>query len=145
MPTTFLRDPVLAPSRVGDRKLRDRHFAVNHEHPALMKLAAGVSAFAGGFSWAQLTLQALGIVLFVPLLLLGLAWAPLLWLPKADTVRARVVPALAGLPPDAFVARMAAFRAGQREATVMHQIAKGLDAAQVERLAAWFAAAPAAR
>ena len=56
-----------------------------------------------------------------------------------------VVPALAGLPPDAFVARMAAFRAGQREATVMHQIAKGLDAAQVERLAAWFAAAPAAR
>ena len=29
--------------------------------------------------------------------LLGLAWAPLLWLPKADTVRARVVPALAGL------------------------------------------------
>lgn len=29
--------------------------------------------------------------------LLGLAWAPLLWLPKAATVRARVVPALAGL------------------------------------------------
>ena len=41
---------------------------------ALLVLAACVSAFAGGFSWAQLTLQALGIVLFVPLLLLGLAW-----------------------------------------------------------------------
>ena len=26
-----------APSRIGDRKLRDRHMAVNHEHPALMK------------------------------------------------------------------------------------------------------------
>jgi Kef-type K+ transport system membrane component KefB len=41
---------------------------------ALLVLAACVSAFAGGFSWAQLTLQALGIVLFVPLLLLGLGW-----------------------------------------------------------------------
>ncbi len=41
---------------------------------ALLVLAACVSAFAGGFSWAQLTLQALDIVLFVPLLLLGLAW-----------------------------------------------------------------------
>lgn len=34
------------PSRVGDRKLRDRHFAVNHEHPALMKTLAGLSALA---------------------------------------------------------------------------------------------------
>ena len=40
---------------------------------ALLVLAACVSAFAGGFSWTQLALQALGIVLFVPLLLLGLA------------------------------------------------------------------------
>lgn len=34
------------PSRLGDRKLRDRHLAVNHEHPALMKTLAGLSALA---------------------------------------------------------------------------------------------------
>ena len=34
------------PSRAGDRKLRDRHFAVNHEHPALMKTLAGLAALA---------------------------------------------------------------------------------------------------
>jgi hypothetical protein len=34
------------PSRAIDRKLRDRHFAVNHEHPALMKTLAGLAALA---------------------------------------------------------------------------------------------------
>jgi hypothetical protein len=34
------------PGRVGDRKLRDRHFAVNHEHPVLMKTLAGLAARA---------------------------------------------------------------------------------------------------
>lgn len=33
-----------SPSRATDRKLRDRHFAINHEHPVLMKIVAGVSA-----------------------------------------------------------------------------------------------------
>jgi Kef-type K+ transport system membrane component KefB len=42
---------------------------------ALLVLAACVSAFAGGFSWSHLLLQLLGIVLFVPLLLLALGWA----------------------------------------------------------------------
>ena len=42
---------------------------------ALLVLAACVSAFAGGFSWSHLVLQLLGIVLFVPLLLLALGWA----------------------------------------------------------------------
>ncbi|MEM7152702.1 MAG: hypothetical protein AAF799_07660 [Myxococcota bacterium] len=32
------------PGRISDRKLRDRSFAVNHEHPVLMKIAAGLSA-----------------------------------------------------------------------------------------------------
>ena len=40
--TTVAKDP----SRATDRKLRDRHFAVNHEHPALMKTLAGLSALA---------------------------------------------------------------------------------------------------
>ncbi|MCH9682572.1 MAG: glycosyltransferase family 39 protein [Deltaproteobacteria bacterium] len=32
------------PGRIGDRKLRDKHFSNNHEHPVLMKTLAGLSA-----------------------------------------------------------------------------------------------------
>ncbi|OYU99036.1 MAG: cytochrome C, partial [Burkholderiales bacterium PBB5] len=35
-----------------------------------------------------------------------------------------------------------AFKAGQREATVMHQIAKGFSDAQIAQLAAYFSALP---
>ncbi|HZN85140.1 MAG TPA: cytochrome C, partial [Burkholderiales bacterium] len=52
------------------------------------------------------------------------------------------VSAIAGMPKSEFVARMNAFRAGTRPATVMHQIAKGYDAREIELLAAWFAALP---
>ncbi|MCX4243729.1 hypothetical protein [Paraliomyxa miuraensis] len=34
------------PGRLSDRKLRDRHFAINHEHPVLMKTLAGLAARA---------------------------------------------------------------------------------------------------
>jgi len=37
-------DVAQTPKRLFDRKHRDRAFAINHEHPALMKLAAGLSA-----------------------------------------------------------------------------------------------------
>ena len=47
---------------------------------------------------------------------------------------------LAGMPREQFVAQMRAFRDGQRPATVMHQIAKGYTDAQIEAMAAWFAA-----
>lgn len=40
----WVADVASAPGRALDRKLRDRHFAVNHEHPALMKILGGVSA-----------------------------------------------------------------------------------------------------
>ena len=50
-----------------------------------------------------------------------------------------VVP-LAGLPRDHIASQMRAFRDGQRPATVMHQIAKGYTDAQIDTLAAWFAA-----
>ena len=50
------------------------------------------------------------------------------------------VAALAGLPKDDIVAKMKAFRDGQRPATVMHQIAKGYTDAQIDSLAAWFSA-----
>ena len=50
-----------------------------------------------------------------------------------------VIP-LAGLPKDHIATQMRAFRDGKRPATVMHQIAKGYTDAQIDQLAAWFAA-----
>jgi cytochrome c553 len=47
---------------------------------------------------------------------------------------------LAGLPADHIAAQMRAFRDGRRPATVMHQIAKGYSDAEIDALAAWFAA-----
>ncbi len=47
---------------------------------------------------------------------------------------------LAGLPADYITAQMLAFQNGSRPATVMHQIAKGFSPAQIEALAAYFAA-----
>ena len=47
---------------------------------------------------------------------------------------------LAGLAKDQFIARMTAFRAGTRPATVMHQIAKGYTDPQIDAMAGWFAA-----
>jgi len=57
-------------------------------------------------------------------------------------VDAAAVPGLAGLPAGYLGEQMRAFKAGTRPATVMHQIAKGYTDAQIERLAAWFAAQP---
>ena len=48
--------------------------------------------------------------------------------------------ALAGLPRDHIASQMRAFRDGTRPATVMHQIAKGYSDAQIDAIAAWFAA-----
>lgn len=50
-----------------------------------------------------------------------------------------VVP-LAGLPREHIASQMRAFRDGTRPATVMHQIAKGYTDAQIDAMAAWFAA-----
>src|SRR3954467_3256776 len=47
---------------------------------------------------------------------------------------------LAGLPRDYIASQMRALRDGQRQATVMHQIAKGYTDAQIDALAAWFSA-----
>jgi len=52
---------------------------------------------------------------------------------------APVIP-LAGLPRQHIADQMRAFRDGKRPATVMHQIAKGYTDAQIDALAAWFAA-----
>ena len=50
------------------------------------------------------------------------------------------VPGLAGLPAGYIVEQMKAFKGGARQATVMHQLAKGYSDAQIEQLAAYFAA-----
>ena len=52
------------------------------------------------------------------------------------------VPGLAGQPAAYLMAQMQAFQRGERPATVMHQIARGYSAAQVEALAEYFAALP---
>ena len=47
---------------------------------------------------------------------------------------------LAGQPKDYLLAQLLAFRAGQRPATVMHQISRGYSAEQLDEVAAYFAA-----
>ena len=56
---------------------------------------------------------------------------------EGHPVTKELVP-LAGLPRDYIVSQMRALRDGQRQATVMHQIAKGYSDAQIDALAAWF-------
>jgi cytochrome subunit of sulfide dehydrogenase len=50
------------------------------------------------------------------------------------------VTSIAGLDKNYIAAQMKAFKGGTRPATVMHQISKGYSDAQIETLAAWFAA-----
>ncbi len=47
---------------------------------------------------------------------------------------------LAGQPKDYLLTQLLAFRAGQRPATVMHQISRGYTAEQLDEVAAYFAA-----
>ena len=51
-----------------------------------------------------------------------------------------VLPSIAGMPANYITAQLQAFKAGTRQATVMHQIAKGYSDAQIAQLAAYFAA-----
>jgi sulfide dehydrogenase cytochrome subunit len=56
-----------------------------------------------------------------------------------QVVQGSAVPALAGMPRDHLLAQMKAFRDGTRPATVMHQIARGYNEAQLQQLATYFA------
>jgi sulfide dehydrogenase cytochrome subunit len=47
--------------------------------------------------------------------------------------------ALAGLPKDQIVQKMAEFKAGTRPATVMHQLSKGYTEQQIELIGEYFA------
>lgn len=57
-------------------------------------------------------------------------------------VPASPIPGLAGRPADALLRDLRAFRDGSRPATVMQQIARGYSDAQLQQLAAYFAAQP---
>jgi cytochrome subunit of sulfide dehydrogenase len=50
------------------------------------------------------------------------------------------VPGLAGMPASYIVEQMKGFKSGARPATVMHQLAKGYSDAQIDQIAAYFAA-----
>ena len=54
-------------------------------------------------------------------------------------VNGSAVPGIAGLPRDYIAAQMLAFKNGQRQATVMHQLAKGYSDAQIQQIATYFA------
>ena len=56
------------------------------------------------------------------------------------SVSGSAVPSLAGMPKAQMLAQMKAFRDGSRQATVMHQLAKGLTEQQIESVADYFAA-----
>ena len=49
------------------------------------------------------------------------------------------VPGLTGLKADFIEAQMKAFKSGERQATIMHQLAKGYSDEQIRLLAAYFA------
>jgi cytochrome c553 len=49
------------------------------------------------------------------------------------------MPSLAGLQTPYFVEQMRLFREGKRQATIMHQIAKGYSDPQIEQLAEYYA------
>jgi len=51
-----------------------------------------------------------------------------------------VVPGLAGQPAATLASQLRAFQRGEQPATVMHQLAKGYSDAQIDQLAAYFAA-----
>ena len=59
---------------------------------------------------------------------------------QGKAVNGSPVVSLAGLSKDDIVAQMAAFKAGTRPATVMHQLSKGYSDAQIAMIAAYFAA-----
>ena len=59
---------------------------------------------------------------------------------QGRAVDGAAVPGLAGMPAAYLVEQLKTFKAGTRPATVMHQLAKGYSEAQIEQLAAYFAA-----
>lgn len=61
---------------------------------------------------------------------------------EGRAIASAAVPGLAGVPAAYIGEQMKAFKSGARPATVMHQIAKGYSDAQIDQIAAYYAAIP---
>ena len=61
---------------------------------------------------------------------------------NGNAVQGSAVVSLAGMPRDAMLQQLKAFRDGTRPATVMHQIVKGFSEPQLQQIAGYFAAQP---
>lgn len=59
---------------------------------------------------------------------------------NGQAVKGGGIDALAGVPKDKTLQKLAEFKNGERPATIMHQIAKGYTDEQLELIAAYFAA-----
>lgn len=59
---------------------------------------------------------------------------------EGRTVEGSAVPPLAGIPKEYMIQQMKAFKDGSRQATVMHQLAKGYSDQQIESIANYFSA-----
>lgn len=59
---------------------------------------------------------------------------------EGRAVQNAAVPGLAGMPAVYMTEQLKTFKAGTRPATVMHQLAKGYSDAQIDQIAAYFAA-----
>ena len=59
---------------------------------------------------------------------------------QGRAVDGAAVPGLAGMPAGYLIEQLKSFKAGTRPATVMHQLAKGYSDAQIDQIAAYFAA-----
>jgi len=59
---------------------------------------------------------------------------------QGRAIEGAAVPGLAGMPSGYLSEQMKGFKSGTRQATLMNQIAKGYSDAQIEQLAAYFAA-----
>ena len=59
---------------------------------------------------------------------------------EGRAVQGAAVPGLAGMPAPYMTEQLRTFKAGTRPATVMHQLAKGYSDAQIDQIAAYFAA-----
>jgi cytochrome c553 len=59
---------------------------------------------------------------------------------RGFAVEGSVVPGLAGQPAAYLIEQVKAFRSGAKPATVMHQLAKGYSDAQIDAIAAYYAA-----
>ena len=59
---------------------------------------------------------------------------------EGAAVEGQAMVRLAGLPEDYILSQLMAFRNGQRQATIMHQITKGYSQEQLETLAKYFGA-----